>query len=285
MKFITILFLIAAFSTEPPTDFKTLIGKKNLKKFEKSYAYVPSGNIKHEDKKISVSGFFMLQTEVSNLDYRAFLFDIKQSGDQELFEKVNFVNNESAQKDIVKTYNLNPVFNDYPVFNVSHYAATEYCKWLKYQLAKEYEIDIENIDVRLPSKAEWIHAARGGRDLAPYPWGGYYIRNAKGCHLANFNGGIGTHNITLNQETGEYEIVKEVESDLNKMAAPVRTFFPNDYGLYNMSGNASEMINEEGIAMGGSWMSSGYDIRITSEYNYTAANNQVGFRPIISIRS
>jgi gliding motility-associated lipoprotein GldK len=76
---------------------------------------------------------------------------------------------------------------------------------------------------RLPSEAEWEYAARGGRDMAKYPWGNPYIRNSKGCMLANFKPGRGNF----------YD-------DGFAYTSPVQAYFPNDYGLYDMAGNVSE---------------------------------------------
>jgi gliding motility-associated lipoprotein GldK len=80
---------------------------------------------------------------------------------------------------------------------------------------------------RLPSEAEWEYAARGGRDLVKYPWGNPYIRNAKGCMLANFKPGRGNY----------YD-------DGFAYTAPVYSFFSNDWGLYDMAGNVSEWCED-----------------------------------------
>lgn len=48
-----------------------------------------------------------------------------------------------------------------------------------------------------------------------------------------------------------------------------------------MCGNAAEMINESGIAMGGSWNDYGGDVHIKSEAVYKTAASTIGFRPII----
>jgi len=77
---------------------------------------------------------------------------------------------------------------------------------------------------RLPTEYEWEYASRGGRIGNKYPWGGPYARNGKGCMLANFKPMRGDYGAS---DGGVY---------------PVRadSYFPNDFGLYNMSGNVSE---------------------------------------------
>jgi sulfatase modifying factor 1 len=82
----------------------------------------------------------------------------------------------------------------------------------------------------LPNDAEFEYAARGGRIGTDYPWGGPYIKNAKGCLMANFKPGRGNYT----DDGGAYTV-------------NVRSYFPNDYGLYNMAGNVAE------------WTSSAYD--------------------------
>ena len=64
---------------------------------------------------------------------------------------------------------------------------------------------------------------------------------------------------------------------------PVKTFYRNAYGLYNMCGNIAEMVDECGIAIGGSWYDSGYDIRIDSQKHYDGPSPMVGFR-VIAVR-
>ena len=63
--------------------------------------------------------------------------------------------------------------------------------------------------------------------MAKYPWGNPYIRNSKGCLLANFKPGRGNF----------YD-------DGFAYTAKVMSFFPNDYGLYNMAGNVSEWVQD-----------------------------------------
>ena len=128
---------------------------------------------------------------------------------------------------LARNYFWHPAFDDYPVVGVNWKQANAFCHWrtkLWNDFRGEDEPNTESF--RLPTEAEWEYAARGGQELAPYPWGGYYVRNAKGCLLANFKPGRGNY-----PEDGGMHTVK------------ADAYFPNGYGLYNMSGNVAEWTN------------------------------------------
>lgn len=130
----------------------------------------------------------------------------------------------SYNEPMTRQYFESPAFDDYPVVGVTWQQAKAFCHWRTQLWNAEKDADealIENF--RLPTEFEWEYAARGGRNNAPYGWGGYYVRNSKGCLLGNFKPGRGNY-----AEDGGQHTVK------------VASYFPNDYGLYDMSGNVAE---------------------------------------------
>ena len=138
----------------------------------------------------------------------------------------------AANEPMVEGYFSHPAYRNYPVVGVNWRQARAFTVWrTRYNDSyKDSHKLPHRLPYSLPSESEFEYAARGGRLGTDYPWGGPYIKNAKGCLLANFKPGRGNYT----DDGGAYTV-------------NVRSYFPNDYGLYNMAGNVAE------------WTSSAYD--------------------------
>jgi sulfatase modifying factor 1 len=102
---------------------------------------------------------------------------------------------------------------DHPVVHVSWFDAERYCDWA---------------GVRLPTEAEWEFAARGGHSGRRFPWGAELTPDGE-FRANTWNGTFPTHNSL---------------ADGFLTTAPVRTFPPNDFGLYQTSGNVWEWCSD-----------------------------------------
>jgi sulfatase modifying factor 1 len=206
----------------------------------------------------------------------------------------------SYNEPMAKQYYSHPAFGNYPVVGVNWKQATAFCEWRTHYLNAYLENKNRATEspFRLPTEAQWEYAARGGRSQSPYPWGGPYLRNRKGCLLANFKPGRGNY-----PEDGGFYTVR------------ADAYWPNDFGLYNMAGNVAEWTSSlyyEGgynfqhdmnpdirwnakdqdpprmkrkVIRGGSWKDVGYFLQVsTRAYEYQdTSKSYIGFRCVIDL--
>ncbi len=205
----------------------------------------------------------------------------------------------SYNEPLSRNYFHHPAFDDYPVVGVSWKQAVAFSKW-RTHILDNYLSDREeplHDQFRLPSESEWEYAARGGYDLAPYPWGGPYTTNDAGCFLANFK-----------PRRGNYT------ADGGLRTVKVASYNPNNFGLYDMAGNVAEWtsnaydesafnfahdmnfdftydaedsdpeILKRKVIRGGSWKDISHFIQVgTRDYEFQdTAKSYIGFRNVIS---
>ncbi len=259
-------------------------------------------------RRVTVSSFYMDETEVSNINWKEYLYWTKrvyQSYPQVYIDALpdTLVWREelSFNEPLIQAYFRHPSYDDYPVVGVSWDQTQEFCKWRSDRaneglliergilnnntleqadsesfdseayLAGQYEGSVrKNLpdiatggerrvkfedgimlpDYRLPTEAEWEYAAlalqgnlsaTGDENITDrryFPWDGntarYQINNKEqGRILANFKRGA-----------GDYMGMAGNLNDNASTTAPVRSFLPNDFGLYNMAGNVNEWCQD-----------------------------------------
>jgi gliding motility-associated lipoprotein GldK len=211
----------------------------------------------------------------------------------------NYSYNEPMHND----YFSHTAYDDYPVVGVTWSQAKAFANWRTkylndYRKQKKKGIGSffnkkqktkENVNFfRLPSEAEWEYAARGGIEGGTYPWGGPYTKDDRACFLANFK--------PIRGDYAADKALYTVEAD---------AYEPNDYGLYNMSGNVAEWVNtsfdpssyeymssmspnvndsknKKKVVRGGSWKDVSYYLQVsTRDYEYEdSARSFIGFRTV-----
>jgi formylglycine-generating enzyme len=252
---------------------------------------------------VTVSSFYMDQTEVRNLDYLEYLHWLNRvyAVDEVFYEIYKKALPDTlvwrdplAYNDpYVEYYLRHPAFRDYPVVGVNWLQSTDFCSWRTDRvnegiliregvldwdlgqsvannfntdayLAGKYEGVVKKLlpkpdgterkvrmedgillpKYRLPTEAEWEYAAWGLignmsediiRNRKLYPWNGQGLRNPEekfiGSFMANFK-----------RDRGDNMGIAGKLNDNGDITTPAMSYWPNDYGLYNMAGNVSEWV-------------------------------------------
>ncbi|MGB3587024.1 MAG: gliding motility lipoprotein GldJ [Tunicatimonas sp.] len=220
------------------------------------------------ERTVTVASFYMDKTEIANINWLEYLFDIRQDSTTEFYESAlpdtTVWRRSLAFNDPYEDHYLRyPGFRFFPVVGVSWRQANDYCAWrtsvVNEKLVEESgaEVDVPEggriplesgvvlPDFRLPTEAEWEYAAKaliGTQYLDEnqthsriYPWDGHATRNPygkeMGSMLANFKRG-----------RGDYAGIAGKLNDGAMITDYIYEYPPNDFGLYNMAGNVNEWV-------------------------------------------
>lgn len=192
-----------------------------------------------------------------------------------------------------KEYFWHEAYGEYPVVGVTWQQAKAFAAWrtlYKNVHLKSRRANHVMYEYRLPSEVEFEYAARGGMQNAVYPWGGPNTFDEKACFLANFK----PDNNSFATDGAMY-------------TAEARSYKPNGFNLYNMSGNVAEWCedaydqgaylqnsklkpkantsdNPIKVVRGGSWRDVAYFLQVSTrdKEHMDSARSFIGFRTVVA---
>lgn len=225
----------------------------------------PPGTVKVQEN------FYADRTEITNLDYREFLYWLKsnygEDSQEYLLQLPDSTLLDSQTMQFYDLYLRHPEYNHYPVCLVSYEQAISYCRWRtdrvnehlylkknKLKSLPENVIDIPGYCVyRLPSIKEW-------EKLAKIDYDEKTIKKLQKKGKTKLN----CHNVS---ESGFLEVIKTTKESI-----------PNKIGIYDLFGNIAEMTSTKGIAKGGSFCNTEEDCSAENNFDYKKASLWLGFR-------
>lgn len=245
------------------------------------------------------NNLFADKTEISNLDWMEYVTWIENihGKDSHIYEaalpdSTVWSGEITEGEDRISTYFSNPAFYDYPVVGITYIQAKKYCKWRTDRVAEmilvqkgilkphnnsstftlsEYEKSSNKVayvpTFRLPTEQEWEIIAAGGLNTEEYPLG--INKNEIKEKYRNYH----HHNAIFPKR-----LSKTGNEKTAHITAPVRTYLPNGYEIYNSVGNVAEMVEEVGVSKGGSYVHSIDDCQIENSIIYAKPEKWLGFR-------
>lgn len=247
-------------------------------------------NIKSLEKSMKPvsNNLWASEVELTIGDYQQFLMDLVKNRQYDLLETCKMLPTDWVSYLPEPLRNLptdslykhaHPDSDECPVQNISYEAAVKYCEWI----TKVYNDNpgrkkFKKVIFRLPDIKEWEAAARGKwPEGTLYPWNGLYVRNSRGCYLGNYN-------VSMDKPCEDCTGGADGSgNDGGFFTVMTGSYFPNDIGLYNVSGNVAEMVSTKGIAKGGSWMQLPFESQIPNQTKYEGPSPGIGFRVFMEV--
>lgn len=238
---------------------------------------VPAPN--NPTKQVTVHGFYISKTEVTNLQYREYLIDsLLDPGEAKQFRaRIKALSKEpqgnlrtvwqplidkagaagllpdtacwkndfqyAYNEPLVRNYLWHKAFDNYPVVGVSWKQAKDYCAWLTKtvytEILSKRPEAVLPAGFRLPTEMEWEWAA-----LPKIPANADLESLRKDIYPWQgryVTDDKGRYRANIKTQPGDYI------GDNYEYTCPVDAFAPNDHGLYGMAGNAAEWCEDDFI--------------------------------------
>ncbi|MFC1712394.1 formylglycine-generating enzyme family protein [Candidatus Poribacteria bacterium] len=229
---------------------------------------------------VYLDAFYMDRYEVTRTQYTTFLNEYGKDTDSAGHKLLSLVNDPRIER-AGDSYKPMVGYEDHPITKITWYGAVAYAQFY---------------GKRLPTEAEWEKAARGGLVRKRFPWGDIDPDGTQ-CNFAD-------RNISLSFADASVD-------DGYKRSAPVGSYPPNSYGLYDMAGNVYEWCadwsdvsydsssfdvryypnsperNPKGpdsgvvrVLRGGSWSTTPHSLRVANRHTCepSGSNSNIGFR-------
>ncbi len=225
----------------------------------------------------NLNGIYASKYETSNRLYKLFLEDMRTNGKMEDL-KITAINGSGWLEGNVyveeyeKAYAEDKKYDEYPVVNISFEGATMFCDWLTEKYLSFPDRKFGNVNFRLPTEQEWEEAAKGKDKGLKYACGNLLV-NGDGAYMSNY------HHKSLGQDPSLIGL-----NDNFDITAPVKSYWPNSFGIYNMSGNVAEMILTKGVIKGGGFKSDEESLQINSTGSYNHSESDIGFRVFMQVK-
>lgn len=346
MKHILLLFSISCAILTCSAQYKDSLKtfQKRTKTYQKhsDFVFIPSGSFTRgtndgdiqyvgqpRSYTVSVDSFFMGKFEVSNEKYLEFVnAKLKEDsilGKSFLPDTLVWRTPEGRNEPYVDYYLRHPAYENYPVVGVSYVQAKAYAQWLTEKYNQDEERVFKKVCFRLPTEEEWEYAYKGGLSYFYLPWGSNSTLDHEGKARANFraisqlsiyrdsavveyNGETKKRSVYLSTGMRMWENI-EGAPYFDDVTAPVNTYNPNGYGLYQMAGNVEELVDAYydrdpsvylfshdlkaakhdkpwGVTKGGSWADTGYYLQYPIRQFFDDPNTssaEIGFRLVMVV--